>query len=419
MRHIDETAFEVVSQKFNSCKMLRELLLSTGNSILAEAAPNDSIWGIGLRIDDDRTNDPSKWCGRNVLGYALMKARRHMRGEPFELPSIESSVEGAKLEPIEGESFLRPISDLQAVRDCYDRYGVVGVTGVLNEIECHTLVSDGFEPFLPRGCRMNETSTFDLAGAVMNRYGVIGKDALFNRAILAARLHRNVALAYATVLGRSDVFACHDRCAWMRPVALNAAWDTPFSWPGLHVDVSPRNYFNGSRSDVDDYLRGTNYSNLDSFVKENNAKHVSMGRTVQGVLNLYDNEEEDGGFQCVPGMFGELFHDWERKHQNLPPPEVNGRYELRGFGPDAELGRLARRIPCPAGTLILFDTTLPHGTKPNASARSRAVLFLRYMQPEELPPEVWQNRNAALRRVAQEVGFEPNHQEARNMYWPE
>jgi hypothetical protein len=71
---------EVVRQKFASDRDLRAVLLSTGDKILAEAAPNDCIWGIGLSVKDGRVQDPSQWQGQNVLGTALMQAREHFRG---------------------------------------------------------------------------------------------------------------------------------------------------------------------------------------------------------------------------------------------------------------------------------------------------------------------------------------------------
>jgi len=77
--HLEEVAFEVVKQKFENNPELCAVLLSTGSAILAEAAPNDSIWGIGLNISDSRSLDPDQWRGRNVLGYALMKARDYLR----------------------------------------------------------------------------------------------------------------------------------------------------------------------------------------------------------------------------------------------------------------------------------------------------------------------------------------------------
>eukprot|EP00933_Yihiella_yeosuensis_P053318 TRINITY_DN51541_c0_g1_i1.p1 TRINITY_DN51541_c0_g1~~TRINITY_DN51541_c0_g1_i1.p1 ORF type:complete len:345 (+),score=63.79 TRINITY_DN51541_c0_g1_i1:68-1036(+) len=317
----------------------------------------------------------------------------------------------------EDEDFLRPISDLEAVEACFDQYGVVGVTGVLSETECQELICNGIKPFLPAGVTLDDVDTFHLADRTMNRYGVIGKQTLFNSVILSARLHPNVVSAYQAVYGREDVYACHDRAAWMRPAAINAAWDTPFSWPGLHFDVNLRSFFQGHRQDVDEYLSALNYEN-GGFVGENNAKHESMGRTVQGVLSLLDNEEEDGGFQCVPGFFGETLRSWVQEHPGLPALEVNGRYELKSFGLDAELGSSAVRVPCPAGTLLLFDATLPHGTKPNTSGRSRMILFSRYHTGDSLPPAAWQNRNAALHHILRDVGFQADNRQQCHLFGP-
>jgi hypothetical protein len=73
--HIEDIAFEAVFQKFASNRRLTEVLLSTGSSIIAEASRGDSIWGIGLSVDDPDVKRPGKWRGRNILGYALMEAR--------------------------------------------------------------------------------------------------------------------------------------------------------------------------------------------------------------------------------------------------------------------------------------------------------------------------------------------------------
>lgn len=206
----------------------------------------------------------------------------------------------------------------------------------------------------------------------------------------------------------------------MRLAASNPQWDTPFVWPGLHIDISPFGFHDRHfRPEVDSFLRNLNYDDLSGFVSENNAKHASMGRTVQGVLNLLDNEDEDGGFHCTPGLFGPKLHAWSQEHTGLPAPEANGFYNLKAFGPDAEVGAEAVRVPCPAGTLLLFDATLPHGTRPNASERSRMILFLRYLTSDSLPREAWRNRNAALRRLTRKAGFAPAAWQVRYMYGPE
>ncbi|WP_376717650.1 NADAR domain-containing protein [Labrys neptuniae] len=38
------------------------------------------MWGIGLAGDDERAGNPLLWRGENLLGFALMQARDHLRG---------------------------------------------------------------------------------------------------------------------------------------------------------------------------------------------------------------------------------------------------------------------------------------------------------------------------------------------------
>ncbi len=61
--------------KFGQNAALRAYLLETGDKVLVEASPVDSVWGIGLAADDPRAEDPKSWPGLNLLGFAIMKAR--------------------------------------------------------------------------------------------------------------------------------------------------------------------------------------------------------------------------------------------------------------------------------------------------------------------------------------------------------
>jgi hypothetical protein len=65
--------------KFSSTPELRAWLLATGDDVLVEAAPRDQIWGIGLGRGNPLVAEPRKWRGRNLLGFALMKARASLR----------------------------------------------------------------------------------------------------------------------------------------------------------------------------------------------------------------------------------------------------------------------------------------------------------------------------------------------------
>ena len=49
--------------------------ISTGDKIIVEASPYDSIWGIGMGAKDENIEDPTAWNGENLLGFALMEVR--------------------------------------------------------------------------------------------------------------------------------------------------------------------------------------------------------------------------------------------------------------------------------------------------------------------------------------------------------
>ncbi|MDU6428474.1 MAG: NADAR family protein [Clostridium perfringens] len=61
--------------KFSQNENLKEFLLSTGDKIIVEASPYDSIWGIGMGAKDENIEDPTAWKGENLLGFALMEVR--------------------------------------------------------------------------------------------------------------------------------------------------------------------------------------------------------------------------------------------------------------------------------------------------------------------------------------------------------
>lgn len=64
--------------KFSQNEILRENLKKTGLAILAECAVKDSVWGIGLSMNDPNRFDMNKWNGQNLLGFAIMQVRKQM-----------------------------------------------------------------------------------------------------------------------------------------------------------------------------------------------------------------------------------------------------------------------------------------------------------------------------------------------------
>jgi len=66
--------------KFEQNAVLSQFLVQTGSRVLVEASPVDAIWGIGLSSDDERVENPERWRGLNLLGFALMEVRARLLG---------------------------------------------------------------------------------------------------------------------------------------------------------------------------------------------------------------------------------------------------------------------------------------------------------------------------------------------------
>lgn len=72
--------------KFSSNEDLKEKLLNTGNKVLIETSPFDSVYGIGLDYYGRSLNkqqfdlfNVDDWKGSNLLGFALMQVRDELR----------------------------------------------------------------------------------------------------------------------------------------------------------------------------------------------------------------------------------------------------------------------------------------------------------------------------------------------------
>jgi hypothetical protein len=93
---------------------------------------------------------------------------------------------------------------------------------------------------------------------------------------------------------------------------------------------------------------------------------------VQGVLSLVDTDEDTGGFQCVPELFRTL-NSWIATQPAGRDP----------FKPDVS-GFEIVNVPMRAGDLLIFNSLLAHGIRPNRSDnRVRMAQYLSMHPAEE------------------------------------
>lgn len=78
-KHWYKVKYEVVKQgnvlKFSQNESLNTYLRSTGDAILVETSPYDTMWGIGMKAQEAASVTPHEWRGENWLGWCLMEAR--------------------------------------------------------------------------------------------------------------------------------------------------------------------------------------------------------------------------------------------------------------------------------------------------------------------------------------------------------
>ena len=106
---------------------------------------------------------------------------------------------------------------------------------------------------------------------------------------------------------------------------------------------------------------------------------------VQGVLSLVDVDGSTGGFQCVPELF-RTFEDWKLR-------QPAGR---DGFKPDVT-GFEVYPVPMRAGDLLIFNSLLAHGIRPNTSENK--VRMAQYISMTPTPPAGDGNEKIRQRRI--------------------
>ena len=97
-------------------------------------------------------------------------------------------------------------------------------------------------------------------------------------------------------------------------------------------------------------------------------------QNVQGVLALEDQTDLSmGGFQCIPWLY-KNYNLWKKsqpKNRDRFKPDVSG------------LKDKIVKVPLEAGDLLIFNSTLPHGIRPNYSNKVRIAQYISMVPAEE------------------------------------
>ena len=73
--HRESIVESALRKKLEHSPSLKQKLLGTGTSQIAETTPYDRIWGVGLTAEEARATPRADWPGLNLLGEAWMRVR--------------------------------------------------------------------------------------------------------------------------------------------------------------------------------------------------------------------------------------------------------------------------------------------------------------------------------------------------------
>ena len=160
-------------------------------------------------------------------------------------------------------------------------------------------------------------------------------------------------------------------------------WDREDLWVAIdRANLNPPNKAARAAGKKDGFIH---------FDVDSSARPFPIG--VQGVLSLAVQDDETGGFQCVPDLFAELEAWSDRQPAGANP-----------FKPDITGYDIVNTYMQP-GDMLLFNSLLAHGVRPNTSdARVRMAQYIS-MFPADFDNEaVRQERIRLWREQATPIG---------------
>ena len=96
---------------------------------------------------------------------------------------------------------------------------------------------------------------------------------------------------------------------------------------------------------------------------------------VQGLLSISDCKAERGGFHCVKSFRGERFFQWARDNEEYGKREdIVGRNFVE-VPDDDPMRSETIQVPMRAGSLLIWDSQLPHGCVRSSPSAIQSVLM--------------------------------------------
>jgi len=301
-------------------------------------------------------------------------------------------------------------TNMEGIYQFFCKYGFVVFENVLNEQECTVTCAEIWDQLEEKNTGLDRyvSKTFELMSS--KTYGLAPQPAVFSHQISKNRSNPKVVSIFQAMLQSQDIIISHDRWCLYRPtqesknkLEYKHSWKTPSN---LHLDLNPWTYNSGCTP-----INELEFEHMRDFSKELNGVSILTSPNIQGVLSLTDNSEYDGGTLLVPG-FHRFFAKWcstlssmkdqiargsqqEEENRLIWRGRGAGSYKFSSFDP---IHSLKQRITMRAGSLLIWDQRVVHGSSPNHSHKFRVAQFIRAFRESSVSSSRFEARSAYLKK---------------------
>jgi len=314
------------------------------------------------------------------------------------------------------------------ISEFFQEHGYVIVRDVLSAHECQQtrMEIEGEIQIKHPGFVMTDANTHGDMSTVFNNYGMWGKPMLTSQ-MLQNRQNSRLYHVFSTLYGgEKNLLINHDSGCFYRatkPILIDTKTgassvepkperSTTYVYPGLHVDFHPAGYLDEktvlAKRDSMRYLSDS------EWMLENNLLVKSDGLQLAGVINLYPNRDEDGGFHCADG-FVNVVDMWMNEQTGISKwksqSSIIGSYEFSARD-KIDMKHLAPlefvRASAPEGCLIVWNQLTAHGSRPNDSDRFRCAQFVKVFKTSLFNEKRLEARKKALVTRFKHIKFQPS-----------
>jgi len=154
------------------------------------------------------------------------------------------------------------------------------------------------------------------------------------------------------------------------------SWISNSRW--LHWDLNPFYWCSTGE--------GIDYTFDGNFISENNGSRNTGEIKLQGLINLIDAREQDGGFLTIPGFCHHL-RDWiKQPHLEKYKKANSSLYDFVYVPDDDPMQDQIQKIPMRAGDLLIWSSEQPHCNYGNNSDRFRMVQYIKMFGQQQDKP---------------------------------